>query len=237
MQRLRLEAKKRTILGKKVKQLRQKGFLPTTLYGKKVKSESLQVDLVDFSKVFKKAKETGLVDLIVETKEPRPVLIHNVQRHPVTGLVLHADFYQVDLKEKVKSAVPVVTSGEAKAVTENKGVLLHVLSEVEVEALPADLPENITVDITGLDQVDQSVLVKDLIVDRSKITILTNEEEIVFKIGPLITKEMEEQIKAEEEAKAAAVQTEPGVASSTETTEPVLEKNTSEETAKNPSEK
>lgn len=204
MQKMQLKVQKREVLGKKVKNLRKQGLIPTTIYGKKIKSESLQVNTKDFLKVYKKAKETGLVDLLIDEKEPRPVLIHNIQKDPISGIILHADFYQVDLKEKVKAMVPIVAQGEAKAVTDNKGVILHVLSEIEVEALPTELPEKIEVDVTILSDVDQSIFVKDLPVDKSKIAVLTSPEEIVFKVGSLITKEVEEQMKAEEEAKAQA---------------------------------
>ncbi len=231
MQREKLKAQKRSVLGKKVKKLRREGQIPATLYGKKVKSESLQLEQKEFARVFHKAKQTGLVDLVIEKEEGvRPVLIHQVQVHPVTGQMLHADFYQVDLKEKVKASVPVMARGEAKAVADNKGVLLHTLSSVEIEALPTDLIEQIEVDITKLEEVDQAVLVKDLQFDKAKINILTNPEEVVFKIGPLITKEMQEAIKAEEEAKQAAVAATQEAAAPTEgaPTVPVAEVPTAE---------
>lgn len=209
MNKEKLTAKNRTVVGKKVKKLRKQGLLPATLYGKKVTSTSLELDLKIFKKTYAKTGETGLIELLVEgEKAERPVLIHNVQTDPLTGGILHADFYQVDLHEKVKSTIPVVGKGEAPAVAERKGVLLQLLSEVEVEALPQNLPENLEVDLSGLVDVDQAVMVKDLSVDKSKITILTNPEELLFKIGSLVTKEAEEELKAEEEAKAAEAKTE-----------------------------
>lgn len=226
MQREKLKAQKRTVLGKKVKKLRRDGQIPATLYGKKIKSESLQLDEKEFAKVFHKAKQTGLVDLTIEKEEgTRAVLIHKIQIHPVTAQILHADLYQVDLKKKVKASVPVVAKGDARAVADNKGVVLHTLSQVEIEALPADLIEQIEVDITNLAEVDQAIFVKDLKIDSAKVNILANPEEVVFKIGPLITREMEEALKAEEEAKAAAAAPVEGTtaeptAAETVTTEP-----------------
>ncbi len=205
MNREKLNAQKRKLTGKKVKTLRTGGILPANIYGKKIKSESLQVNIKEFLKVYKKSGATTLVDLLIETdKEARPVLIHKVQKHPVSGVLVHADFYQVDLKEKIKALIPVMAIGEAKAVSDKKGVLLHVLSEIEIEALPTDLPEHIEVQIESLTEVDQAVCVKDLNLDRNKVTVLTEGAEIVFKIGPLVTKQMEEELKAEEAAKAAA---------------------------------
>ncbi|MCL5675994.1 MAG: 50S ribosomal protein L25 [Patescibacteria group bacterium] len=204
MKTVKLAVAKRTISGKKVKKLRKEGIIPANIYGKKTKSLSVGVSGKEFLKVFREAGETGLVELFVEgEKEARPVLIHNLQKHPVSGQVLHADFYQVDLTQKVKANIPVEEKGEAGAVSENKGVLLHVLEEIEVEALPQDLPEHIEVDVTALSEVDQEILVKDLAVDKSKIEVLTKDSEIVFKIGPLITREQEEEIKAQEAKKAA----------------------------------
>lgn len=205
MKKEKLSVKKRTVVGKKVKKLRKQGIVPATLYGKKVKSLSLELDLKTLRQVYSKTGETGLIELLVEgEKEERPVLIHNLQLDPLTEQILHTDFYQVDLKEKVTSTVPVVAKGESPAVTEHRGVLLQPLSEVEVEALPQDLPDHLEADIEGLTKIDQAILVKDLIFDKNKVTILTKPEELVFKIGSLVTKEAQEELKAEEEAKAAA---------------------------------
>ena len=141
MKRESLTAEKRTVAGKKVKKLRKEGILPANIYGKNFASEQVQLPLKDFVEVFDKVHETGLVDLLVG-KETYPVLIHNVQIHPLDYTPIHADFYKVNLKEKVKTAIPVVSIGEAKAVTDKVGVLLQTLNEIEVEALPTDLPEH-----------------------------------------------------------------------------------------------
>lgn len=208
MEKHKLVAKKRTILGKKVKKLRAQGELPGNIYGKGVESRAVSVSLKDFQKVYREVGETGVVYLTLEgEKEERPVLFHNLQKDPVKDKPFHIDFYQVDLKEKVTAKVPIIAVGEAKAVIDKVGVLLQPLNEVEVEALPTDLPEKIEADISGLTQVDEALLVKDLHVDKTKVNILTNLEEIVFKIGPLITKDMEEQLAAERAAAEAAAAT------------------------------
>ncbi len=199
MIREKLKAVKRSVIGKKVKLLRKQGLLPCNVYGKKIDSTVLQVDYKDLNSVFKKVGETGLVDLKIDGEEKvRPVLIHEVQRHPVSSLLLHADFYQVDLKEKIKALIPVIAEDEAPAVAEKKGVLLHVLSEVEVESLPTDLPERFVVSLAKLKELDESILVKDLSYEANKITILTNPEEIIFKIGAMAKEE--EVVKPAEEA-------------------------------------
>ena len=188
----------------------------------------------DFQKVLKEVGETGLVYLLVdgEAKE-RPILFHNIQRDPVKNHVLHIDLYQVDLKEKITSKVPVLVVNEAKAVTDKIGVLLQPLSEVEIEALPTDLPEKIEIDVSKLTAIDEALFVKDLLVDLTKVTVLTNQEETVVKIGPLITKEMEEQLAAEKAAaEAAAAPAEGEIVTPTENPEtpsPVEENNKTEE--------
>ena len=202
MQRHKLKVEKRTVVGKKVKKLRKDGILPANVYGKDIKSLAVQVKQKDFDAVYKEAGETGLVDLNVDS-EIRPVLIHNVQRDYLTRLPVHADFYQVNLKEKVKTMVPLILTGEAKAVADKVGIVLQPLSGVEVEALPTDLPENIEVPVEHLAVVDEQITVKDLKVPTG-VTVLTDPEQVVVKIGELISKEAQEQAEAEAKAAEAA---------------------------------
>lgn len=202
MKRIKLKVEKRKVLGRKVKRLRKEGFLPVNLYGKGIQSQALQVPLADFEKVFKEAGETQLVELAFDSTV-HPVLIHNIQYEPRTGSFLHADFRKVDLKEEVKTMVPVVPLGEPKAVTDKVGLLLQLLSEVEIEALPTNLPEKIEVDVTGLEALDQQITVTDLKVP-SSVKIVTDPSQVVFKVGELVTKEVEELVRQEEEAALAA---------------------------------
>jgi large subunit ribosomal protein L25 len=178
-----LKADKRKDLGRKVKNLRKEGILPGNVYGKKVKSESLQVNLKDFEKIYKEVGETGLVTLEIGT-EKKPVLIHNLQMQPVTDEPIHVDFLQVDLKEKVTAQVPVELSGESPAEKQGLGTVVLMLNEIEVEALPADLPEKFEIDRGTLTDVDQVLKVSDLKVDKSKVTVNTDAEELVVKVEP-----------------------------------------------------
>lgn len=202
MKRSKLVVEKRKITGKQVKKLRREGILPANIYGKDVKSLSVQVSLKDFEKAFKEVGETGLLDLEIND-QTRPVLIHNVQVDPLSNLPLHADFYQVNLKEKVKTMVPIVVVGEPKAVTDKIGLLLQPLSEIEVEALPEDLPENIEVDVEGLAAVDQQLTVADLKLPKG-VEVLTDPAQIVVKIAELVTKEVAEEAAKEQAAAEAA---------------------------------
>lgn len=201
MEQIPLAAQKRSVLGRKVKQLRKEGIIPAHVFGHKVKTVHVQVKAGEFHKVFEKAGETGIINLSVDS-EKRPVLVRNLQIHPVTDEPLHIDFYQVNLTEKVKVNVPLEIVGEAPAVEKKIGLLLTPVSEVEIEALPADLPENIEVDITKLSEIGSEIKVKDLKVDRSKVEVLTDEELVVAQIGELVTKEMEA-VEAEIEAEQA----------------------------------
>lgn len=208
MKAVKLTVQPRKVLGKKVKKLRKEGLLPANIYGKGVKSEAVQLPEKDFLETFKEVGETGLVELQVDGKV-RPVLIHNVQYDSMTNSPLHADFYQVNLKEKVKTKVVLVFVGEPIAVTNKIGILLEQLSEIEVEALPTDLPENIEVNVEKLANVDEQITVADIKVPTG-VTVLSDTNQVVAKIGELITKEAAEEAAAAaaaaEEAKAAAAE-------------------------------
>src|SRR5579863_2810658 len=128
MKRVPLHAEDRKILGKKVNKLRREGYLPGNVYGKGLVSHALQVKLTDFENVYKETGETGLIDLSFEGKT-HPVLIKNLQMNYATRKLLHVDFYQVNLKEKVKASIPIVLTGEAKAVSDKIGLVLQSLAE------------------------------------------------------------------------------------------------------------
>lgn len=182
-----LKAEPRTLSGRKVKKLRKEGVLPANVFGKKVKSESIQVSLKDFDKTYKEVGETGLLSLVVESgkkKDEKAVLVSNVQIDPVLGSPLHVDFRQVDLKEKVTANVPVELTGEAPAEKSGVGTAVLYINEIEVEALPGDLPERFIVDVSKLAEVDQAILVKDLAVDRAKVALNIDAESIVVKVEP-----------------------------------------------------
>lgn len=199
----KLKVEKRKTTGRKVKLLRREGILPGNIYGKKVKSQAVQLDLKSFLPVYQEVGETGVVSLQLkgETKI-RPVLIHNIQLDPVTDRPLHADFYQVSLKEKVATEIPIELVGESPAVKEKLGILIQPLTGVEVEALPTELPDNFQIDIGKLEKVDDAVIVADLKVPEG-VKILTGAKQILAKIEPPakeeeVTPPPEEEVPAEE---------------------------------------
>lgn len=201
MKHEKIKVEKRKVLGKEVKKLRRQGILPGNVYGKNIKSEAVQVDTKEFASVYKEAGETGLVDLDLAGKII-PVLIHNVHKD-FRGKVLHADFFQVNLKEKVKTMVPLEIIGEPKAVSDKLGLLMNILSEVEVEALPEELPEKIDVNVEHLANIDDQITVADLKVPVG-VEVLTDASQVVSKIGELVTKEAAEEAAAEAAAAEAA---------------------------------
>ena len=183
MEKITLKVDKRKEFGRKVKNLREKGIIPANIYGSDFKSTSIQVDAKEFAKVYLKTGETGIVELEVNgEKQTLPVLVHNLQKDPINNIPIHVDFLKVDLKKKVTADVPLLVTGEAPAEKQGLGTLIQHINEVEVEALPADLPENIPVDVAGLTEVDQSIYIKDLVYDKEKINIKNDPEEIVVKI-------------------------------------------------------
>ena len=202
MKKYKLAVEKRKIVGKKVRKLRKEGFLPANIYGKGVKSLSVQVPYKEFEKVYKEAGVTGIIDVEVGGVV-RPSLIHNVQQDYYNHKLLHADFFQVNLKEKVKTMVKVVTMGVPKAVSEKLGLLLQPLSEVEIEALPTDLPDKIEVNVESLAEVNAQITVSEIKAPAG-VKILTEPGQIVAKIGELISKEAAAQAAAEAAAAEAA---------------------------------
>lgn len=206
MDRLSLHAEERKLLGKKVKNLRKMGELPAHVFGKGLEAESVSVDGKTFLKTFKEAGETGLIDLKIGSEKVRPVMIRGVQYDPVSGNAIHIDFYQVNLAEKVKVPVPLVLIGEQpESVHLGETIVLQTLNELEVEALPADLVEKIEVNIETLKNIDDAITVGQLQFDRGKLSVQAPDEEIVVKLAPAVTAEMEELLEEQAAETAAAV--------------------------------
>lgn len=204
MDRIPLKASERTVLGKKVKNLRKEGFLPGHVFGNSAEVEHVSVRVEDFKKVFKKVGETGLVDLKIGEDKLRPVLIKEVDVDPVKDEILHVGFYQVNLKEKVEVPVPIILIGEGpESVKMGETVVLQTLSEVMVEALPGDLIEHIEVNINVLKEIGDAVTVGDLNYDRTTLTVKAEPEETVVKLDDAVTEEMKALL-AEQEAEQAA---------------------------------
>lgn len=205
MQHPKLTAETRATLGKKVKQLRKDGKMPANVYGKHIESRAIQVTYTDFLAMYKELGETGIIDLIIDGKAV-PVLIKNPQVNYKSHTPYHVDFYQVNLKEKIKTFVPVKLVGEPKAVADKLGLLMQVLQEIEIEALPESLPEAIEADTTSLEEVGDMLEVTDLTAPEG-VTILTTADQVVAQISELVQEEKEPEpvvVAAEGETEAPA---------------------------------
>jgi large subunit ribosomal protein L25 len=183
MEKLQLKAKVRDIKKEKPEKMRKAGQLPAVLYGKHVPNLALSINAREFEKVLRKAGESTIVELITDDGKTHPVLIHEYQKHYLTSVPTHVDFYQINLTEKLKAKVVLEFTGESKAVKQLGGVLVKVLNEVEVECLPADLPHNILVSLDGLQTLQDSIHVKNITAP-AKVQIITPGDELVIKVQP-----------------------------------------------------
>lgn len=204
---IKLKADKRKLTGRKVKQLRKEGIVPANIFGKKIKSLAIQASENDLNKIYKDAGETSLIEIDLagdKTKTAkRVVLISDVQTDPITDKLIHIDFREVDLKEKVNAQVPVELTGESPAEKQGLGTVVQYISEVEVEALPTDLPESFELDQSVLEKVDDSLMIKNLKFDKSKISIDLDDEEMIARVDELREEEEEPAPVAEGEEEIA----------------------------------
>lgn len=180
MEKLELEVSKRDVTGKKVRFMRREGKTPAIIYGPKIESQPVMADAKKMGTVLRKAGGTDLISLTIEGSKAVKVLVREVQREPLTDKLLHVDFYQVDLTQKIKAEIPLVFVGEAPALKKKNTSIIHTMDSVEVEALPDHLPHNIEVDLTLLVDMDSAIHVKDLKVSKD-VTILSDMESAIAR--------------------------------------------------------
>jgi len=200
---LTLSAKIRQTQGRKVKTLRQKGVLPAVLYGPGLKNENLEIDLKEFEKIYEAAGESTLISLEIEGKKKYLVLVHDLKNNPLKDTPLHVDFYQPSLKEKIEVKVPLILEGEAEAVKNLGGTLIRNISEIEVKALPQNLPKEIKVNVSGLKTFEDNILIKDLPVSEG-VEILRDPQETIAHVAP--PEKVEEELEKPIEEKVEEVE-------------------------------
>ncbi len=176
-----LEVQRRQITGKKVRRLRRAGIIPANIYGRGSESMPIQLNALEFTRFLKAHGPTTILRLTVGNGDGNAAVVRHVQREPATGAIQHVDFMHIEMTEPIRARIPIRIDGEAPAVKSDDGILLHLLESIEVEALPADLPESITVDVTPLAELNQSLHVSDLHVPTS-VTVLTDADELIVKI-------------------------------------------------------
>ena len=199
MEDLTLPAINRSILGKKTRFLRRQGITPTHLFGHNLSSLALQCDTAKLQRIIARAGMTRLISLGIEgDKQPKTVFIREIQRDALTGQVLHVDFYQVRKTEKIKVDVPIVLVGEAPALKEKGRTLMHGVTSLSIECLPGELPPQIEVDLSHLEEVGQSIYVRDITLSPD-ITVITDPDQLVAKVSEVrVVEEVVEEIVAEE---------------------------------------
>ncbi len=182
MDKLSLKLEPRTITGKKVKSLRKTGLVPASICGKGVQSESFQLDAREFGLVYRRVGRSGLIDLQLPSGT-QSAFVRQVQRHPVSQQFLHVDFRIVDLRTEIVADVPVVMVGENELVARGEGVLSIGHPTLHVRALPADLPQQIEVDISQITDFTTVIHVRDLNLG-DKVQVLTAEDDNVVTVTP-----------------------------------------------------
>jgi len=191
-----LAAELRTVFGKKNKNLRKQGLLPANIYGTGFPSQAISVNYIEFKRTYRVVGETGIV-YIKTDKDEIPTLVTSLQRDPLEGLVLHADFRKVDLTKKIEAEVPLTFVGIAPAANAG-GVVLTQTDKVTVEALPQNIPHNIEVDLSSLKEVGDEIKVGDIPVNELYV-VKTDAEKVVVSA----TAHKEESVIAETAAAAA----------------------------------
>lgn len=212
---IKLSAKIRKETGKKTNALRLSDRIPAVVYGHKIRNVMLDIDYKEFQKVYRRAGVNSLIELdVVGEKEKKIVLIHEFQRDPVSDRFIHVDFFETSAKEEVEVKVPLVFEGVSLAVKDLGGTLIRDISELEIKALPQNLPHEIKVSIDKLNTFADRILVKDLVLPKD-VKVLAKPDEIVVsvvapaKVEEELAKEIEEKVedvaKVEKEKKTEEV--------------------------------
>ena len=191
MSELSLNAEQREVTGKKVKALRRQGILPAVLYGAGIESIPIKLDLKEASKVISAAGSSTLVMLKLGKKKHQ-VLVRDTQRQIIRRGLQHVDFLKVAMDVAIRAEVPVEFVGEAPAVSDLGGVLVTDLVEIEVEALPADLPDHITVDLELLAEINDTITVGDISFGEG-VEVITNPDEVITRVIYQVEEEIEEE--------------------------------------------
>ena len=198
MDKLQLEATTRETLGKKVRFLRRKGVTPVHLFGHSVKSEALQCDTAQLQHILTQKGKTRLISLKLDKdKKPRSVVLREIQKDPRTGELLHVDFYQVRMAEKIKVDIRIVLVGESPALKLKENTLAHELTHLNVECLPDNIPSDVNLDISSLTEPDQMIRVKDIVLGEG-VAILNDPGSVVARISVRHIEKVEEVIGEEE---------------------------------------
>jgi large subunit ribosomal protein L25 len=197
---LELTLDARAAQGKANKRLRREGMVPGVVYGKGEGSTNVQVEAKTFEALYRAAGRTSVVKFrLPGARAATSGFIKGVQRHPLSGRALHVDYFLVNLNVEMEVDVPLVFTGEAPAVEETGGTLLHNVSSIHVKALPNDIPHEVMVDVSVLKSLDVAIHVRDLSLNRDLVTVMTDGETLVATVVPPRVEEEPEPVVAEGE--------------------------------------
>ncbi len=200
MEREELKTSRREVTGKKVRFLRREGLIPANLYARGADSIPLQAETVELKRLLSKVGRNALISLHIDgDRKRRMVMLRDIQRDPLSGSLLHIDLFQVEMTHKVRADVPLLFVGEAPAARSSRAMLIESLTELHVEALPADLPPHIEVDLSVLEEIEQAIHVRDVAAGDG-VEVLTDPDQVIARV-------MESKVEAaaevvEEEAEA-----------------------------------
>ncbi len=205
---IEIQANPRTLVGKRVKALRRSGLLPAILYGVGMEPQTLELPAHETELILQRVSGSTLIDLKVD-KKVHKVLVREVQREVISRKPIHVDFLEVAMDVTIRAVVPIELVGEAPAVRELGGVLVSGLNDIEVEALPSNLPDRISVDISVLQGFDDSITVGDLDLEEG-VTILNDPEEAIANITYMMEEEEPEEVEVLEGVEPELVDAEEG---------------------------
>lgn len=190
----------RTVLGKKVKQLRREGTLPANVFGRGLESTAVQMNTVEARKMLNAHGRNVLIEITIAGEDaPRSVVVRAVKTDPLNDAIQHIDFYQVDLTREIEADIPAHLIGEAPAVSTWGGILVQESSTILMRALPVDMPQFVEVSVAGLEELDESISVGDITLPE-RVTALSDPTTTIARIArPRIeVEETEEVLEGEE---------------------------------------
>lgn len=197
MDKVVISASHREVLGKKVKEMRRDGKLPAVLYGKSLKPIAIIMDLKEATSILKATSSSSLLTIDLDGKE-YTTLVRERQRDLIRGNYLHIDFLAVSLTEKVRAKVTITIEGQAPALETYESLLTTGLDRIEVESLPQDLPERITVDVSSLNEIGDGIYVRDIELPPN-VETLHDMDDMIVVVSALVIVEEEEEEELEEE--------------------------------------
>jgi large subunit ribosomal protein L25 len=184
-EKVNLAATKRDVFGRKTNKGRKEGLIPAVVYGRGIKSESLWVKYLDFSRLIDKSGESTMISLEIDGKNDRNVILYEIQKDPVKDNYTHIDFFQVRMDEEIETEVELIFANEenAPAVKELGGVLVKNMDKVTVKCLPGDLPSEIEVNVAILKTFEDRIIISDLNIS-DKVKIDLEPETVVALVSP-----------------------------------------------------